>query len=382
MEAAQKPIEQMPADIAGDVAGNVLFPFQEEEGVFNSKLQLPSYDNEVADSRVVPAYDSKYGLVSREIYEMEDGTLYPVVSGLPIEARSDTMIGFTTAWLTSTKGHNMRTLLSMMKHGYPTVMIGPEGEEKNTDHPLGSRFLSAMRGNMYKVSHDMNRILDHKMRSMDVEPRQIIALGESRGAMEGWGFGVQEYAGDRKLVYGDFTAPCFPRKAKLREVPGVLLQLLPEAGTAGRLAIDIVKEPFVKHYPATLHSDPEYYAKEIFKVPMLLSGQAGHLAESLPEDTPMHVRIFRHDKWSQACEWQRIFKNFSDVYLEETEGYHLDIASKTTLKNIEARLDVLTESRGFDGDFAKVDFQQIVGLHAHMEQDSGDKSNNETKASV
>lgn len=364
---APTPIEQI-GQYRDEVAKLLEFPQHLAEGFFDSENVLPTYQNEVANVQEIPAYPSKYGEIKREIYEMEDGTLYPVVAGVPNNIRSDTLIGFTTAWLTSTRGHNMRTLLSMIKHGYPTVMIGPEGEEKNHNHPLAARFVHAMRGNMHKVSHDMNRILDQRIEHMDVEPNQIIGLGESRGAMEGFGLGVEQYSGNRKLMYGDFTAPCFARKARISEVPGVLLQLIPEANTLLKLGVELVSEPYVKHYPATLHSDPEYYAKELLKVPMLLSGQAGQLAKELPEDTPMHIRIFKKDRWSQAEEWQKIFRDHCNVTLELTEGYHLDIANKTTLKNIEARLDALAESRGVDGDFSNVNFQEITKLHPYQEQ--------------
>lgn len=338
----------------GKSAEIIDFPSQYEEGFFDSEA------NQVAKIHQQPAEDSRYGLVDRKTYEMDDGTLYPVLAGAPEMARSDTAVVFTTAWLTSTRGHNMRTFLTMMKHGYPVVMIGPEGEEQNHNHTTAQRFKHALSNSLAKVSDDMNQISSHRLASMDAEPDQVIGIGESRGAMTGLGLD--------NLAYGDFTAPCFPRKANLKEIPGVLLQLAPEAKTLASLGAKLLREPHVKHYPATLHRSPEYYAKELLKVPQLWSGQAGELAENIDTETPMHVRIFKNDGWSQAEVWQKLFANHSNVHLELTDGYHLDIANKSTLHNITARLDLLAESRGLDGDFAKVDFQPIITHHAHKSE--------------
>jgi len=374
MEAATALRRLMPGTHAGSPGGKnadiIDFPSQREEGFFDPDGKHAAFDNQVAKAyeRTLVS-ESKYGAINRRTYEMEDGTLYPVLIGVPDNPVSDTAITYTTAWVTSTRGHNKRTLLTVMKHGYPGVMIGPEGEEKNHEKSLVERFHDARNGSLLKVAHDMNRILDHVLEDMDVEDNQVIGIGESRGAMTGFGLGAASHAGDRKLVYGDFTAPCFPRKAQLKEIPGVLLQLLPEAKTLAALGVDLLREPHIKHYPATLHTDPEYYAKELFKVPQLWSGQAGELASEIDPDTPMHIRIFRNDGWSQAEVWQELFANHSNVHLELTDGYHLDIANKSTLHNIAARLDLLAESRGFDGAFSKVDFEPIIKLHAHEDND-------------
>src|SRR5690606_13422133 len=124
---------------------------------------------------------------------------------------------------------------------------------------------------------DMNAIVDHKLSQNPVRQDGYIGLGESRGAMIGMGL--------NKLLYADFTAPCFYRPPKIYELPVVAGQLVPEIATLGKLAVNLMR-PSRQHYYATLHTNPEYYIHEILKIKMLLSGQAGRLALSQSDDIP------------------------------------------------------------------------------------------------
>ena len=247
----------------------------------------------------------------------------------------------------------------MMKMGYPVIMIGPEGELRNTDISKEERYENARRSSLSKVSYDMNRILDEQLKQEDVRPDEIITLGESRGAMTGFGFDVPKYSGDRRVAYADLTAPCFPRQAKWIESPQILAQLLPEALSLGALAWKL-RGNRLRHYPATLHGDLEYYGKEAVKIFGLMSGQAGALAVNGRPETPMNVRIFEKDGWSRADEWENIFKDRPRVRTVRTDGYHLAIAEPSTLKYIEARMQTLKESRGRDGSFDKVNFDEVL----------------------
>lgn len=295
--------------------------------------------------------DYKPGLVQYEVALMDDGTIYPVLTGAPDHQRSDTAIVFTTAWLTSTRGHNMRTMLRMMQLGYPTVMIGPEGEIANHTLPLNRRVASALKTTIPKTAEHVSDIAHAKLPRMNVREKDKIGIGESRGAMVG--FGVQG------LVYGDFTAPCFSRAPTVGELPSVATQLGKELTTLGKLGIQLFG-PSLRHYPGTLHTNPEYYLKELLKIRMLMSGQAGKLALVSNVETPMHVRTFTGDGWSQAAEWRRLFADRPHVHIETVKGNHLDIANPSTLGGISLRLARLVEVRGYDGLFSDVDYAGAV----------------------
>lgn len=217
------------------------------EGVFcegeNSQEQEPSSITFTHQKAV----DYKPGIVQYETALTDDDTIYPVLTGTPNFQRSDTAIVFTTAWLTSTKGHNMRTMLRMMQLGYPTIMIGPEGEIANRDVPLPRRIASALKVTIPQTAEDVSAITHAKLRRMNVRDDSVIGIGESRGAMVGFGL--------KGLVYGDFTAPCFKRAPTATELPSVATQLGKELATLGKLGIQLFG-PSLRHYPGTVHKDP------------------------------------------------------------------------------------------------------------------------------
>lgn len=329
--------------------------------------QLPDFTSEVVSVTEEERFNSKRGIITESLVEMSDGTLYPVVVGNPSkkQLRSDTAIVFTTAWLTSTKGHNRYNMMRMMKIGYPTIMIGPEGEETNHNISLAKRVELAATTSLFKISHDMNRVLDEVMPDLNVRQDEIITLGESRGAMEAPGFNVAQYTPNRRAVYGDHTSPCFARPPHLSELPGGLVQLTKEVKALGSLALQLPFQSRGRHYSGTVHKNLEYYLKEPFKVPQIMSGQAGTLARAAREDTPLHIRVFTGDNWSQKDEWKDIYDGRDHVNVEAVHGLHLNIADAETLDNITLRLNTLTETRGLDGDFKAIDFKPIIALHSY-----------------
>lgn len=333
---------------------------QETEGIF-----LPEFDAEVIDIRPTNQIHLRAGDIRFQHVTFDDESIYPVLIASPRHLRSDTAIVSTTAWMTSTKGHNRLTMEETMRLGYKHIMIGPEGELQSSKLSLIERLKLSNQTNLLRTAYNMNRILDHALRAEDkIRPQEIIAIGESRGAMAGFGLGTKQYSGDRSLVYGDFTAPCFPRAAKAHELPGVVAQLVPEALTLGKLGLKFLG-PKLHHYPATLHTDPEYYLQSLSTIKHLLSGDAGKLAQTMPKDTPLHVQVFNRDSWSQGRTWEEVFEDFENITIEYEKGRHLDIAHPKTLQNIGKRLTALAAMREFDGNFDKVSFDAVREAHKH-----------------
>jgi len=256
----------------------------------------------------------------------------------------------------------------MLDLGYPVTMIGPESEITNYSVPILERFKQAATCSLSKIAHDMNRGLDAIMPEVDVRQDALIVIGESRGAIEAPGFNNEQYSPERSAVYCDITAPTFARRPHILEMPGAAMQLGREIPELGSLALKLPLEARGRHYAGTIHKNAEYYAKAPFAIPQLMSGEAGKLAIAARPDTPMHVRIFTGDGWSQPDEWRAIYEDKDrdgnePVYIEMAKGPHLSIARRSTLDNIGLRLDALAEARGIDGDFDRVDFKTITALH-------------------
>lgn len=93
---------------------------------------------------------------------------------------------------------------------------------------------------------------------------------------------------------------------------------------------------------------------------MLISGQAGKLALASNIETPMHIRTFKGDGWSQTKEWRELFSSRPHVHIDTVKGNHLDIANPATLGGISVRLAKLAEVRGYDGLFSDVDYPNEI----------------------
>lgn len=324
---------------------------------------FPEFSAEVIDIRQTDHLRIRAGDIRFNHATFDDGSLYPILVATPRHQRSDTAIASTTAWLTSTKGHNRLTLEDTMRLGYKHIMIGPEGEVQNPDLSFIDRLKLAQQTSLPRTAYNMNRILDHTLRFEDhVREDEVIVVGGSRGAMTGFGFGTEQYSRNRRIAYADLTAPCFPKTAQLQELPGVVAQLAPEVLTLGKLGLQLFGSK-LRHYPATFQKDPEYYLHALATIPHLLSGDAGKLAKSIPKDTPMHIQMFHSDSWCQGESWKDIFEDFSRVALSYDKGRHLDIANPKIIQAIGTRLGVLSQIRGFDGSFDNVDFTQVQTAH-------------------
>ncbi len=329
------------------------------EGVFFTGEEIPEEllgaDIEKVD--LIYAKEHPRGLITREAVTFQDGTTYPVTTGMPAHQRSDTAIVFKTAWLTSSKGgHNMHTFLAMLQLGYPVIMVGSVGEIVNEDLSLSERLTQASRVTLPKIAHDVNRIADLKTKQLGLREDARIGIGESQGA--GVGFGLE------KLVYGDYVAPPFKRPIEGSELLDVCRQAIIEPFALCGVALKrvLARDRALKHYAATFYTDPEHILKELFKIPAFLDGQAGGLLATMEEDTPIHLRALRKDGWGQVHEYERVIARRPRSRFELVGGRHVNIGDPRTLGNLVIRLDELATERGPKGSFDDVDFHAV--LHA------------------
>lgn len=209
--AEAQPILREPPELDGPEIGvAALKDLHPGEGLLASDGQ-PSDGitrNYVADRKPGTTASSKHGHTNLEIYTMENGRQYEVVSGEPREQQSDVPVVFTTALGTSVRGHNWHTMYKVMDLGYPVVLVGPEGGHANwPKSPAGlKRFLANLGSiSIEETAANMHEILDDTDESGLYAPGDFIAIGESRASAAG--MGLAALATRRQMIYGDFIAP-------------------------------------------------------------------------------------------------------------------------------------------------------------------------------
>ncbi len=303
-----------------------------------------------------------HGTVYSDVATMSDGQQYEVVTAVPNHPIIEAPVAMTTAWFTSTRGHNRHTIQHLMRLGFPMVLVGPEGghREESIFHPSehASRLHNIKLGYSAHQLHNVLDVLPDAKRTNDNS--HMILLGESRGAMVGQGVIAQAAQRNREVIYADLTAPCFPEPLRPRHLGRLFEQVAHEPVEIGKLLGRIALNPLV-YYPATVDPHPQAIAYNVAIGPALFSGEAGALARHIPENQQMHITTFHDDFASMPHKWQQIFQNHPNVRIKTIDGAHLTIGDPTTLGHIERRLLQLARQINQRGsyDATQLDFHEV-----------------------
>ena len=293
-----------------------------------------------------------------------DGFAYGVISGVPNEPITDLTIGLTTAWWTSTQGHNRRTVEHFMRLGIPTVLVGAESSYR----PAKKHMPNDVDPTEHKISltrsahntHLAFDAIDDDGLRRSIDTHEMILLGESRGAMVGKGILWLADQHDRNIVYGDLTAPCFPEKFELHTTKDLLKQAYGERAALATLASTITIRRLI-HYPATLDLHPDAVCANLSTFWPLFNGDSGVLGRKVPFLQNLHVTTFKDDLVSMPDVWRAIYANHPNVRIKQIDGAHLTIAHPKTMEHIERRVFGLlreVDSRGTT-DPNKIDFSRV-----------------------
>lgn len=335
--------------------------------------KLPIFKDTIQDfyhDKANPAEASHGHQFWRDVVEVgldyDSAREYSVVVATPQYQQVDQPIVFTTALLTGTRGHNFNTAIHLLDLGFPLIMIGPEGEQRSKKC-LAKQISNARNSSLPQTAHNTHEILDAISSNYNTasykmfDDKNIIVIGESRGAMIGMGMPAYANEHNRKVIYSDLTAPCFPEPIRY----GV--KSLFDIYKQGRAEVTALKGlsktlglKRIAHYPSTLNFRPSYLMQALGSVPALLNGDSGLMAKHAPPNTPMHIKVFNNDYWSQPDNWKLIFKDRPEVSIKQIDGAHLTIAARETLNHIENRLiNLKLELRRTGGDVSKIDFSKV-----------------------
>jgi hypothetical protein len=338
---------QRPAEMPGIDQGLAdLITLPSSEGFFEPSEH--DRRNPVVDQEVIETNKSRYGKTQVEIFTLENGRHYEVVTGIPRRQRSDIAVFIGTALGTSIRGHNWHTMNDMLELGYPTVLVGPEGGHARWPvTPAGWRQFAH---NLFSIrleetAENMHEILQVTDGYGAYTPGKVIKTGESRDAGITMGFNARAHKFDRSVIYSDAIAPCFPTPKPItisKDSLGRLKEIGTQVGSLAREStnLDIRR---ALHYPRTINPNPHFLLHMVATVPTLISGNAGKLAREIDRGARIHNTHFTEDPWAFPAGWVELFADHPFVEHDHRPGDHGAIVREDTQQSRVERFQNLLE---------------------------------------
>lgn len=277
-------------------------------------------------------YVERYGFIDKAGYARAG------LVGIPEKAETNIPIIASTAWFTSTEGHNFHTGLKFLENGVPFIIVGAEGSYRPKWHtvrpPKNGLNLTNSSASLLQFSNFVAKDHPYLLHETDRE-----VIGESRGGMTAMGtIALAPFIGNQNIVMADLTAPCFPRALSMSDLRRFKDQAIAEPKTIAKLAGKIAMNTLV-HYPQTIDLHPISLVHQIAIGSALFSGEAGDLGKLIDSDPILHITCFEDDYASMPEEWEKVLETETrnNARITLLEGSHLTIADPETLRYVLAR---------------------------------------------
>ncbi len=363
------PIDFMPdgwrLQLVPEIDKTLQTPTEDEVGVFDfyervewlkASAGFREKPTLLSQESFVGGYLKRYGFVTNL------GYTYDATVGIPLNPATNIPTLQTSAWVTSSHGHNEHTLRRFVESGSPFIFVGPEGSYRpNSKYPIPKDGISLASSAAAVLNFSKEISFGHQY---DFDPALRSVIGESRGAMTAMGILALDSVFNQEVIFADLTAPCFPRKAEIRDILKLSGHLISEPRSILKLAGKLGLSRLI-HYPSTIDPHPYSLAHQIAMGPALFSGEAGDLARLISNDKVLHITCFDDDFASMPKVWKDIFENHNDVRITLLEGSHLTIADPETLKYLVARNMALRQQLASNSN-QNIDGQAIFDYAHHI----------------
>lgn len=271
------------------------------------------------------------GVIERYGFTTALGYSYSGLVCIPENAKSDVATIGTSPWITSDRGHNEHTARNFMREGNYVFFVGAEGSWHKQSSPNGPITLADSAAATLAFA-SLAELRVNRWQKDKIQHGKRNLIGESRGAMTGFGIMALAEHLQQQILYADLTAPCFPDKVSIETAIKLVNQIVDEPLQIARLGGRIANRTLL-NYPATLDLWPSALKHQFAIGFALASGEAGALARHIDKDTLLHITAYKRDSASDYVRWQQILpeENYPNLRLDELEGSHLTIADPETL---------------------------------------------------
>ena len=137
------------------------------------------YWKEIAE----PEYISGVGILRRIGFTTKNGYSYSSLIGIPETMECNVPIIGTSAWFTSTEGHNEHTVRNFMRAGNIVFFVGAEGSYEPEEKIDPKQPITLADSAAAVLNFSYHAAQDLKNYDCDVDPEKRILIGESRGGM-------------------------------------------------------------------------------------------------------------------------------------------------------------------------------------------------------
>ncbi len=206
--------------------GNVI-PLHGEEGFLFEHLDAVK---DLAIEKVyrnVQVTKGDYGPAVKDIYSMNNGLYYEIITSIPTRPTTNIPVDMTTAWGTSAKvkSHNGRSLGVFVEAGMPGRLYGPPKIRLPKDLPsrlaaIPEAFLVASNVSMDQdiAAYALIANDSDELNKYSIESGISFRYGESRGIMEGLGSVAVDRLYGRETVWLEGVDPCVPKELNIPEL--------------------------------------------------------------------------------------------------------------------------------------------------------------------
>lgn len=293
-------------------------------------------------------------------------------------SRDDLVVHADTAWFTTITGHNHHVMSEIMQRtGLPVVIVGGEHGTNGLGYPadalrLPRTILQSTKISLAKSAESSQLITGHLLDEYSLS-RNIINVGESRGAMLAPGHFPYAEAHGNRIVYTDTTAPCVPDRLLSRSGDIMRLAGWPSREVLGTLAIGLEskRQQVLGRQLGTVALNPNFNISNLIGVgPALFSGEAGEFTKWVPRQAGIHIATFDNDTVSRPDRWKELYKDHPNVSIITLHGTHMTLAHSDVLRHIVDRINKFKDEYAYtQGDLANINWNNV-----HLKDDDLHKS--------